>query len=146
MTVSSGKRIAETNDPETKPNRLRELRALVAVMQHVGQNPAEYAEPRPVAKAFTSINGMPPRYDVGALIYELVKLKLFVVEMRDFVATLVPAESGSPKPETTGAKRVTVAGKVLPEIDERLRAFAASRRETVSSVIAAAITEYLQTH
>jgi hypothetical protein len=39
---------------------------------------------------------MPQRYDVGALIDELIRMKLFVVEMRDFVATLVPAESAIP--------------------------------------------------
>jgi hypothetical protein len=49
-------------------------------MQHVGENPADYVEPRPLGRAFASVPNMPPGYDCGALTDELERLKLFVVE------------------------------------------------------------------
>lgn len=50
---------AEANDHDTKPNRLREVRAVLAVVDHVGRYPAAYAEPNPLARAFDAIRDMP---------------------------------------------------------------------------------------
>jgi hypothetical protein len=100
-------------------------------------------KPRPVAKAFASVPHMPPRYDAGALLDELIRMNLFVVEMRDFVAMLVPAESASPSEPK--AKQVTLGGKVSADFLERVRAFAASRGESMTSVTIAALTEHMGT-
>jgi hypothetical protein len=64
---------------------------------------------------------MPQRYDVGALIDELIRMKLFVVEMRDFVATLVPAEAASARAEPAKAKQVTLGGKVSEDLAAQAR-------------------------
>src|ERR1700756_4480225 len=77
--------IREGNDPETKPSRARELQALLAVINHVHEHVTAYAEPRPMSKVFDAVPAMPLRYDASALLDELVRMKLFVVERRDFV-------------------------------------------------------------
>jgi hypothetical protein len=58
---------------------------------------------------------MPPAYDAGALLDELMKLKLFAVEIRDNIAMLVPAESVA-SAQQPKAERVTLAtsATVLP--------------------------------
>jgi hypothetical protein len=82
-----------------KAARKRELSALMTVLQHVAKDPAAYDEPRPLSRAFATVPDMPPSYDVGALIDELARLRLFVVEIRDFDALLVPATSAGAKAE-----------------------------------------------
>jgi hypothetical protein len=86
---------------------------------------------------------MPPDHDAGALLDELMKLKLFAVEIRDSTATLVPAEMASAKPAK--ADRVTLATSGTPEFAARVRAFAASQGKKVSDVVHAALTDYLAT-
>lgn len=76
-----------------------------------------------------------------ALLDELVRLKLFVIEICDFNATLVPAElanTSEPNPE----QRETLWARVPAHIAARMSAFAASRGETVSAFIATAINKY----
>ena len=84
-------------------------------MQHVGMNPEAYANPLPVAHVLDAVPSMPPGYDEGALLDELVKLKIFVVEHRDFTAMLVPAESAAIPKAQKKAASVTVAAKVSPD-------------------------------
>jgi len=79
-----------------------------------------------------------------ALLDELVRLKLFVIEICDFNATLVPAElanTSEPNPE----QRETLWARVPAHIAARMSAFAASRGETVSALIATAINKYIAT-
>jgi len=76
-----------------------------------------------------------------ALLDELVRLKLFVIEICDFNATLVPAElanTSEPNPE----QRETLWARVPAHIAARMSAFAASRGETVSAFIATVINKY----
>jgi hypothetical protein len=77
-----------------------------------------------------------------ALLDELVRLKLFTVEHRDFVATLVPAESASAKAEPAKTS-VTVSGTVSPDLAEQFRDAASRAGTNVSALIASLITEYL---
>jgi hypothetical protein len=74
--------VSDATNPHTKPARSRLAKAIVAVVQHVARNPALYVGPRP----FESIHDMPPDDNAGALLDELIKLKIFAVETRDFTA------------------------------------------------------------
>jgi predicted HicB family RNase H-like nuclease len=138
---------AEANDFDTKPNRLREVRAVLAVMDHVGRNPAAYAEPQPLARAFDTIRDMPPSYDKGALITELERLKLFVVEHHALDAVLVPAESAGAEPEAAPAapKTAAVASRVPMGVAERLSADAKRRGVSLSALIASVLSDYAAT-
>jgi Ribbon-helix-helix protein, copG family len=64
-----------------------------------------------------------------------------VVEMRDFVAMLVPAESASPK--AAKAARVNLTASVPASLAGRMRERAKERRVSVSELIASLITEHL---
>jgi hypothetical protein len=80
------------------------------------------------------------------IIDDLIRMKLFVVEMRDFVATLVPAESASAQPEAAKTEaRVTVSGKVSPDLAERARSKASRSGTSVSAIIAQFIADYVAT-
>lgn len=81
-----------------KPGRKQELSDFMALLQHVALDPVAYAEPRPLSRAFDAVPAMLLACDVGALLDELARLRLFVVEIRDFDAMLVPAESASAGP------------------------------------------------
>jgi hypothetical protein len=133
--------IREGNDPETKPSRARELQALLAVINHVHEHVAAYAEPRPVSKVFDAVPAMPLRYDASALLDELVRMKLFVIEMRDFVAMLVPAESASAKPAKT--ELVTLSTKVPADVADQVLEAANQRGLSRSALIASLIAQHL---
>jgi hypothetical protein len=60
---------------------------------------------------------MPPSYDVGALLDELARLRLFVVEIRDFDAMLVPAVQSDQRPKNR-AYPSSVRGDPRHQIDD----------------------------
>jgi hypothetical protein len=71
------------------------------------------------------------------LIDELIRMKLFVIEMRDFVATLVPAEMASTAPEPSKSEaRVTISGKVSADLAAQFREAASRSGTNVSAVLA----------
>jgi hypothetical protein len=84
-----------------------------------------------LSRAFATVPDMPFAYDVGALLDELARLRLFVVEVRDFDAMLVRAES---RAERAKAKGVTLGAKVTPDLAEQFCA-AASRAGTDVSAL-----------
>jgi hypothetical protein len=85
-----------------------------------------------------------PTMTLGALIAELERLKLFVVEIRDFDALLVPAESASAAPEA--AKPVTVSGKVSADLAAQFRTAASQAGTNVSALIAQFVADYVAAH
>jgi hypothetical protein len=134
--------ISDAKDPAMKPRRKRELSALMAVLQHVAKDPAAFAEPLPLSRAFASVPDMPPSYDVGALIEELARLRLFAIEHSDDGATLVPAESARAKPEPAREpQRENLSTTVTGDIKSRVRAEAKLHGITISEMIARSLTE-----
>jgi predicted HicB family RNase H-like nuclease len=78
------------------------------------------------------------------LIDELIRMKLFVIEMRDFVAMLVPAESASAEPEKPPKRaRTNLTASVLTELASRVREWAKAESVSVSEWITSLITEHL---
>jgi hypothetical protein len=114
---------------------------LLAVINHVHEHVTAYAEPRPMSKVFDAVPAMPLRYDASALLDELVRMKLFVVERRDFVAVLVPAESASPKPAKT--ELVTLSTKVPADVADQVLEAANQRGLSRSALLASLIAERL---
>jgi hypothetical protein len=77
------------------------------------------------------------------LLDELARLRLFVVEIRDFDAMLVPAVSVSARPEPAKVKDVTVGGKLSPDLAAQFRDAAARAGTTVSALIAQFAADYV---
>jgi pyruvate/2-oxoglutarate dehydrogenase complex dihydrolipoamide acyltransferase (E2) component len=138
--------VADSNNRDIKAAKLAHVRAVIAVMEHVGTHPEAYANAMPVAQALDAVRGMPPGFDEGALLDELVRLKIFVVEHRDFDAWLVPAESATATAEPAKApSKVNLTVTVAADAVARVRDAARRRGVSVSALLAPVVTEFAAT-
>jgi hypothetical protein len=137
--------VADAKSSHTKPIRKRLLYAVLAVVEDVKDRPELYATPRPLGRAFATVPNMPQGYDLGALLDELCRLKLFAIEHHDSGVMLVAAESATAKVEPAKDKPVTLGAKVSADLAARFRDAAVRSGTNVSALIASLITEYLQT-
>jgi hypothetical protein len=60
-------------------SRRQTLYAVLAVLEDLKKRPEVYATPRPLGRAFDTVPDMPPGCDLGALLDELCRLKLFAI-------------------------------------------------------------------
>jgi pyruvate/2-oxoglutarate dehydrogenase complex dihydrolipoamide acyltransferase (E2) component len=138
--------VADSNNHDVKGAKLAHVRAVIAVIRHVGTHPAAYANPTPVARALDAIRDMPRGYDEGALLDELVRLKIFVIEHRDFDAWMVPAESATATAEPAKApSKENVTVTVAADAVARVRDAARRRGVSVSALLAPVVTEFAAT-
>ena len=87
-----------------------------------------------------------PGYDEGALLDELVRLKIFVIEHRDFDAWLVPATSASAAPKKAKASpKDNLTVTVDADVAEQIRNAAKRRGVSVASLLAPVLTEFAAT-
>jgi hypothetical protein len=132
----------DATESGSPPARLTHVRAVLAVMQHVGTNPELFTGPQPVAAVLDAVPSMPLGYDEGALLDELVRMNVRDRDTR-FCRRAGAVEAASAKAEPAKVKQVTLGGKASENLAAQFRDAASRAGTNVSALIAQFIADYV---